>query len=36
MSRGLQPYADIEPWNLVTHLQSNHRLVQPMNCPDSL
>ncbi|CAF0754080.1 unnamed protein product [Rotaria sordida] len=36
MSRGLQPYADIESCNLVTHLQDNYRLVQPINCPDSL
>ncbi len=36
MSRGLQPYGDIEPCNLITYLQNNHRLVQPTNCPDSL
>ena len=36
MSRGLQPYADINPDDLLGHLQSNHRLVQPINCPDSL
>ncbi|CAF0773323.1 unnamed protein product [Rotaria sordida] len=36
MSRGLQPYADIESCSLVTHLQDNYRLVQPINCPDSL
>jgi RYK receptor-like tyrosine kinase len=36
MSRGLQPYADIDPDELMNHLQENHRLIQPMNCPDSL
>jgi len=36
MSRGLQPYADIDPSNLITHLENNYRLLQPINCPDSL
>ncbi|MCC7159980.1 MAG: hypothetical protein IT281_10655 [Ignavibacteria bacterium] len=36
MSRGAQPYDDIESCSLATNLQNNHRLVQPMSCPDSL
>jgi hypothetical protein len=36
MSRGLQPYADVEPCDFVAYLQNNHRLIQPNSCPDSL
>ncbi|CAF0790260.1 unnamed protein product [Adineta ricciae] len=36
MSRCLQPYSDIGPENLVTHLENDHRLIQPTNCPDTL
>ena len=36
MSRGMQPYTDIEAADLITHFQNNHRLSQPNSCPDSL
>ncbi|KAH1029788.1 hypothetical protein HUJ05_002957 [Dendroctonus ponderosae] len=31
-----QPYADIDPFEMSTHLRTGYRLGQPLGCPDEL
>ncbi|KAF7271663.1 hypothetical protein GWI33_015461 [Rhynchophorus ferrugineus] len=31
-----QPYADIDPFEMSTHLRTGYRLAQPLGCPDEL
>ncbi|XP_030756297.1 tyrosine-protein kinase Drl-like [Sitophilus oryzae] len=31
-----QPYADIDPYEMSTHLRTGYRLTQPIGCPDEL
>ncbi|GAB1605382.1 tyrosine-protein kinase RYK isoform X2 [Argonauta hians] len=36
MTLGQQPYADIDPFEMVAYLQEGYRIAQPINCPDEL
>jgi RYK receptor-like tyrosine kinase len=36
MTLGQQPYADIDPFEMVAYLQEGYRIAQPHNCPDEL
>ncbi|KAK2154322.1 hypothetical protein LSH36_271g06030 [Paralvinella palmiformis] len=36
MMMGLQPYSDIDPFEMLTYLKEGYRIAQPPNCPDQL
>jgi len=36
LSCGQQPYAEIDPEEMLAHLKDSTRLAQPYNCPDEL
>lgn len=36
MTRGQQPFSDIDPFEMESYLVEGYRLHQPANCPDQL
>lgn len=36
MTLGLQPYLEVDPFEMSAYLQEGYRLYQPINCPDKL
>ncbi|CAK9295252.1 unnamed protein product [Gordionus sp. m RMFG-2023] len=36
MTRGVNPYPDVDNWDIINYLVSGRRLIQPLYCPDAL
>jgi len=36
MTLGQQPYADVDPFEMVTYLLHGYRMCQPVHCPNEL
>ena len=36
MTRGINPYPDVDNWDVINFLESGRRLCQPPYCPDAL
>ena len=35
-SPGMEPYANVDPFEMAMYLQQGYRISQPANCPDEL
>jgi RYK receptor-like tyrosine kinase len=36
MTLGLEPYSDIDPFEMASYLKQGYRVSQPVNCPNEL
>ena len=36
MTLGLEPYSDIDPFEMAGYLKQGYRVSQPANCPNEL
>lgn len=36
LTLALQPYADVDPFEMAGYLKEGFRIAQPLNCPDEL
>jgi len=36
MTLGQQPYADVDPFEMMTYLLHGYRMCQPVHCPNEL
>lgn len=36
ITRGAEPYTDIENWEVANYVKTGKRLPQPLYCPDSV